>query len=65
MTIQKNKEIKKDYQYMIDGEPYTWEEFIKKGIEYGFESQYDFTSTSMVASYLRKTGHEVGTYEIK
>jgi hypothetical protein len=56
---------KKDYQYTIDGKPYTWEGFIDKGRELGFKSQYDFISTSMVAGYLRKIGHKVGNYQPK
>jgi len=52
-----------EYQYTIDGKPYTWQGFLKQGKEWGFVSHYDFTSTSMVADYLRKTGHIVGKYE--
>ena len=52
--------MKKDYKYTINGKPYTWEEFIQKGRDCGFESKYDFISTSMVAAFLRKRGYKIG-----
>jgi len=60
----KDETIKKiEYEYTIDGIPYTWEEFIQEGKNFGFESDGSgLTSTSEVAGFLRRTGHKVGYY---
>lgn len=50
-----------EYQYTIDGVPYTWIDFIKKAEEWGFDGGV-IQTTSMAAAYLRKIGHTVGEY---
>jgi hypothetical protein len=54
----------KNYEYTIDGLPYTWEDFIQEGKALGFESDDSgVTTTSEIASFLRRTGHKVDYYK--
>lgn len=65
MKMRTNKhKTGEEYKYTIDGKLYTWEGFIQQGKELGFLSSYEFTTTSMVADFLRRAGHTVGDYEI-
>lgn len=66
MNTDIKTEPKKEYEYTINGIPYTWHDFIKEGKALGFESDGSgITTTSEVAQYLRSIGYKVDYYKEK
>lgn len=60
-AVEEQEPEKPVYDYIIDGIPYAWQDFVQKARDWGFDPG-NFCTTSMAAVYLRRVGHTVEVY---